>query len=252
MARIRIGSAIVTNGEATTSYTIPSNMATGEHTLYGIFEEEDTYETASGTATFFVRIATSTTVSNVVASHGEQATFTANVKYNTNQNVTEGTVQFMLGNTNIGTPVNVVNGTATLQYVIPSNTEDGTSIKAIYIATNTYASSESNTATLNIRDTINVVVDNVSANPGSGTGVSTASITATITDSNSQPITIGQARLYLNDTPRGLLVNLANDGTVTFTIPISSMMSPGSHTIKVEYIQNDTYDTAYGTGTLII
>lgn len=247
MARIRIGSATVTNGEATTSYTIPSNIATGEHTLYGIFEESDTYETSSGTATFYVRIGTTITVTDVVASIGEQATFTANVKYNTNQNVTEGTVQFMLGNNNIGTPVNVTNGTATLQYEIPSNTSDGTSIKAIYIATNTYASSESNTATLNIRGTTNIVVENISANRGSN-----ANITATITDDDSQPITIGQAQLYIDDTLTGQPVNLSNDGTVTFTYAVANNMVLGSHTIKVEYIQNNSYDTNNGTGTLII
>lgn len=246
MTRTQIGTATVENGVANTTYTIPSDTTPGSHTLYGVYQENDNYVNAEGYNTLEVRVPTVTTVNDVLASIGETATFTAQVKHHTNQNVNEGTVQFQLGGTNIGTPQNVSDGVATLQYEIPSNTEDGTAITAVFIETNTYGASTSVAGTLSIREGTNVVVENISANRGS-----TATITAIVTDSDGDNVTTGQAQLYIDNTISGEPVNVVG-GSVSFSYDVANNAVLGGHSIKVSYLQNDTYDPADGTATLTV
>ena len=246
MVKTAIGNANVVEGRAETSYIIPSDTTPGTHTLYATYVQNDHFMTGTGYNTAEIRIPTVTTISDVLASIGETATFTAQVKYNTTQNVNEGTVQFKMGGTNIGTPVNVVNGTATLQYEIPSNTEDGTVISAIFIETNTYGASQSENGTLSIREGTSVVVSNLSANLGTE-----ITITANITDSNGDNVTTGQAQLYIDNTASGEPANVVN-GVVSFNYSVANNAVLGGHTIKVSYLQNSTYDPADGTATLTI
>ena len=247
MTRTQIGTATVSNGVAETTYTVPADTTPGSHTLYAVYQQNDDYMTAEGYNSAQIRIPTEITVSDVLASIGETATFTAYVKHHTNQNVDAGTVQFQLGGSNIGTPVTVTNGVATLQYEIPSNTSDGTAITATFIQTNTYGSSTtSSSGTLSIRGSTNVTVTNVSANRSS-----TATINATVTDSEGDPITSGQAQLYIDNTISGE-PQTVSDGQVSFSYSVANNAVVGSHTIKVTYIQNNSYDSADGTGTLIV
>lgn len=246
MTRQQIGTASVENGVAETTYTIPGDATTGSRTLYATYEQNDDYMLAEGYNTIEIRVPTITTVSNVLASIGETATFSATVKHHTTENVNEGTVQFQLAGVNIGTPVNVANGVATLQYEIPSNTEDGTEITAIFIETQTYGASTSSAGVLSIREGTNVVVENLSANRGD-----TATITATITDADGDNVSTGQAQLYIDNTISGEPVNVVG-GSVSFSYDVASNAVVGGHTIKVSYLQNDTYDPADGTATLTV
>lgn len=244
MVKTNIGSTNVVDGRAQKAYTIPSDITPGSHTIYATYAENDHFMESVGYNTAEIRISTTITVDNVIASIGETATFTAHVKYNTNQNVNEGTVQFQLGGTNIGSPVNVQNGVATLNYEIPSN--PSSSITAIFIETSTYGSSTSTAGTLSIRGGINVVISNVSANLGS-----TATISATITDDNEDPVPSGQAQLYIDNTISGNPQTVTN-GQVSFSYSVANNAVLGGHTIKVTYLQNDDYDSADGTATLVV
>lgn len=246
MTRTNIGTATVEEGVAETTYTIPGDATTGSRTLYATYEQNDNYMLAEGYNTIEIRIPTVTTIEDVLASIGETATFTANVKHHTNQNVDEGTVQFQMGGVNIGTPAAVSNGVATLQYEIPSNTEDGTEITAIFIETTTYGASTSAAGTISIREGTNVLVQNISANRDS-----TATISATITDASGDNVNTGQAQLYVDNTISGEPVNVVN-GQVSFSYSVANNAILGGHTIKVSYLQNDTYDPADGTATLTV
>lgn len=246
MTRQQIGTASVANGIAETTYVIPGDATTGNRTLYATYEQNDDYMLAEGYNTIEIRVPTETTVDNVLASIGETATFSATVKHHTSQNVNEGTVQFQLGGVNIGSPVNVSNGIATLQYEIPSNTEDGTEITAIFIETLTYGASTSTAGILSIREGTNVVVGNLSANRGT-----TATITATVTDADGDNVSTGQAQLYIDNTLSGEPVNVVG-GSVSFSYEVANNAVVGGHAIKVAYLQNDTYDPAEGTATLTV
>ena len=72
MTRTQIGTATVENGVAETSYTIPNDTATGSHTLYGVYQQNDGYMEVEGYNTLEVRIHTVTTIQDLVASIGEQ------------------------------------------------------------------------------------------------------------------------------------------------------------------------------------
>lgn len=246
MTRQKIGTASEANGIAETTYVIPGDATTGNRTLYATYEQNDEYMLAEGYNTIEIRVPTEITVDNVLASIGETATFSAAVKHHTSQNVNEGTVQFQLGGVNIGSPVNVSNGIATLQYEIPSNTEDGAEITAIFIETLTYGASTSAAGTLSIREGTNVVVENLSANRGT-----TATITATVTDADGDNVSTGQAQLYIDNTLSGEPVNVVS-GSVSFSYDVANNAVVGGHAIKVAYLQNDTYDPADGTATLTV
>lgn len=246
MTKTKIAEAEVTNGSGSASYTIPSDAHIGESTLYGIFQENNSYETATGTSTLYVRVPTTTSVSNVLASIGETATFTATVKHHTSQNVDEGTVQFYLGESAIGGAVNVVNGVATLQYEIPSNATTNTAITARFNQTNTYAASNDATGVLTLRADSNVTITDLSANR-----TDTATITAAVTDDNGDGINTGNATLYIDNVQQGQAQSVSN-GSVSFQYSVANNATTGSHTIRVEYAQNNTYNAATGTGSLIV
>lgn len=246
MTRTQIATTTVTNGSASTSYTIPSDTSTGEHDLYAVLEQNNNYETAEGESTIHIRHSTTITTNNVVASIGETVTFTASIKYNTSQNVPDGTVQFMLGGSNIGSPVTVSNGSASLQYEIPSNTLSGSSIVAKYIQTNDYAASQSSGNTISIREDPTVSLQNVSANRSS-----TATITASITDKEGTSIDTGKAVLLIDNTQIGSAEDVSN-GSVSFSYSVASNAVLGSHSIKIVYQQNQTYNSAFGTASLIV
>lgn len=246
MVKTQIGTAKVENGRGTTEYTVPADAHIGENTLTGVYQENDTYDQATGTGTLHIRIPTVVSVNNVLASLGENASFTATVKHHTTQNVEEGQVQFQLAGEDIGTPVNVVDGLATLQYVIPSNTSTGQVITARFIQTDSYAGSDASNGILSIREDSNVTITNLSANRGT-----TTTITASITDNNGDGINTGTATLYIDDTQQGTAVTVEN-GAATFNYSIGSEETVGGHVIRVEYAQNDEYNSATGTGNLVI
>lgn len=248
MTRTTIGTATVTEGNAETSYVIPGDTTPGQYTIYATYNQTDNFMEAVGYNTAEIRIPTVTTITSpVIASTGETVTLTAHVTHHTNQNVDEGTVQFQMGGVNIGSPQSVGNdGVATLQYEIPNNTTDGTTISAMFIETSTYGASMSSNGSLHIRAGVNVAIDNLSANRDS-----TATITANITDGDDDPITQGQAQLYIDNTASGEPVNVTN-GTATFTYSVANNATVGGHTIKVTYLQNNDYNSADGTAILTV
>ena len=245
MTKTEIGTVTITNGQGSINYTVPGD-ATGEKTISGVYQENNTHEQATGTGILYIRIPTTITMDNTIyASTGETITLTANIQHHTNQNVETGQVQFQLDGANIGSLVNVVEGVATLQYEVPSNITSGATITALYIQNEIYATSETS-STLQIRENINIVLNDLSFNRGTSN-----QITAGVTDSDGDIINIGTAVLYVDNIPQGEPVNVT-DGSVTFDYNVSQTMQVGQHTIKVEYQQNNTYNQADITANMII
>lgn len=246
MVKTKIGTATVVDGEAILEWTIPSNAKIGTSNIYGVYLENSIYMRGESYNTIQIRIGTTCTVENVLASTGENATFTARVKHSTNQNVDEGSVQFQLGGVNIGSPVNVSQGVATLQYIIPSNVSTGTEIRAYFIETNTYGASISNAGTLTIRKGTNVTVTDISANR-----TESITITGQVTDKEGNNVNTGVAKLYIDET----LISsedVTRNGTVSFNYTVANNAILGSHVLKIIYEQNNSYEGGQGTGTLIV
>ncbi len=255
MVKTIIGNAKVTEGRAEYEYTITGDTVPGYHTIYATYSENDNYMLGTAYNTAEIRIPTTTTVTNVMTSYGEQPTFRAEVKYGNNQPVTDGTVQFQIAGANIESPVNVVDGVAELEYTnngdgVPSTWNDDDVITAIFSETGTpsFFGASSGTGVLNIRGDCNVTLSNISANRST-----TATITATITDGDDEPVPSGEAQLYVDNTLIGTNETVSN-GSVSFSYPISSNATTGGHSIKVVYLQNDTLELnrAEGTAQLIV
>ena len=248
MTQTKIGEANVNNGTATTTYTIPGDATTGSHTLTGVLIQNDNYKRGEGSTTLAIRIATITTVSDVIASHGETVAFTAHVTDTGSNNLPSnaGQVQFQLAGDNIGSPVTIGNnGTATLNYEIPSGTADQAAITANFIQNDTYAGSNSVAGTLHLRQATNVSITNKYANRGD-----TVTITADVTDGNAGNVTSGSAILYIDNVQQG--TESVTSGSVSFTYEVANDAQSGNHTIRIEYQQNNDYDAATGTATLQI
>ena len=247
MTKTKIGTANVVDGEATLEWTIPSTIKIGTSTIYGTYIENSVYMMGEAYNTIEVRVGTTITVDNVLASKGESATFTAHVRHSTNQNVNEGTVQFQLGGSNIGTPVNVSNGVANLSYTIPSSgVNSGAEIRAYFLETNTYGASTSNAGVLTLRKGTNVTLSNISANRSEE-----ITISAQITDSNGDNVNTGTAKLLIDNT-QITTVSVSNAGVASFDYTVANNAILGSHTIKIQYEQNSSYDAGEGTATLTV
>lgn len=251
MTNYTINTVNVKNGMATTEYTIPSNFKVGESTIRAIYLENGKYQRGEATSTATIKRPTSITVGNTLGTTGETATFTATVlDIVANENVTEGTVQFKLGGVNFGSPVTASNGTFTLSQTIPNDAETGDEITAVYQGNSTYSTCTTTTAgILTLRGDINIVVPTLSANRGSN-----PTITATCTDGNANPVTVGSAILKIDGVQSGEAVTIdSSTGTFTFTsYTVPNSATVGSHTITIEYQQNDTFNAQTGTGSLIV
>ena len=253
MTKTQLGNKAVSNGVAQIEYTVPDGQQ-GLYTLYATYEENDHYETCVNSTSYRIRIPTVITVENTRASYGEEAVFVAHVKHHTNQNVDAGTVQFQVGGTNIGTPVNVVNGVATLTFdEAPNSWDDNADITASFIQTDLYGGSVTSTpATLFMRDDTTVLVSNISGNRDSN-----VTIEATITSGAGADlvnVNEGTAKLYIDNTVQGNEVNVVN-GQVSFTYHIADNAVTGGHTIKVEYVPATTdaeYDPSESTAVLTV
>lgn len=248
MADENIGKAKVSGGNASLTYVVPSDSIIGERVLHAKYGETDNYKSAESTSSYHIRYKTNITVGNIIGSKGQSATFTANVKYNSTIAVPEGTVQFALAGTNIGTPQTVSNGVATLTYTLPDSTVDQSEITATYIKTDKYGASTTSTpGILSLRKALNFTMSDVYANRGSK-----ATFEVTLTDSNSTAITTGDITLYIDDVSTGLTSSPNSSGKVTFTYTIPSSTTTGTHTYTVKYAQNDSYDAAEASGQLTI
>lgn len=247
MTKQVIGTTSVDEGRAILEHTFTDGEVTpGSHTVYATYIENDHYQTATANNTAVVKISTTTTLNSILGSIGEAVTFTATVNHHTSQQVTGGQVQFKIGENNAGSPQPVSNGVATLtNYEIPQGTTDGTTITAIYTGDSTYGASQG-TNTLSIRGSTNTTLSDMSVNRGD-----TATIVATFTDSQNNPITTGQAKLYIDNTQQGETVTVTSAGA-SFTYNVASNAVVGGHTMRVEYLQNDDYDGSQTTATLIV
>lgn len=253
-----VGPVQVSGGVAKTTYTIPSDVSTGDFYLHGTYNQNEHYKQATDTADFKIRLATTITVNDVLGNHGESSTFTATVKYDTTSNVNEGQVRFTLGSTVIGT-ANVSNGVATLDYTIPDEVADGTAITANYLGTSTYgASATSTSGTLSIRSEdliLNVGVVTPSNNSSINRG-ETLEIGVSATENNPPDYTIvpnGSVSLYVDNTLiQSNITYDSQDNMYLHTYTIPNNMTAGQHTIRAVFAQTSEYTETTATTTFIV
>jgi hypothetical protein len=235
----------VVNGMAMLNFV--STLSVGTHTITANYSGDgvsffDSTGSLTQTVSNTAAANTTTTVSSSAnpSSVGQPVTFTAAVT--STSTVNTGTVQFVVDGTNFGSPVNVVNGTAssaantTLSagtHTITANYNGGTGFNS---------STGSLTQTVSGRGANTTTTVNSSANP-SASGQS-VSFTATVT-STSQ-VNTGVVQFLIDGVNFGGSVGVQRGMTM---FPITTTLSTGTHTITANYI-GDGVSFNSSTGSL--
>ncbi|MDR2281065.1 MAG: Ig-like domain-containing protein [Gordonia sp. (in: high G+C Gram-positive bacteria)] len=158
----------VNNGVATKDHTFTTR---GNHDIKAVFVGSGTYADATSTVkTVSVKSATTTTLTApTTARVGEDVEFVATVS----PDEATGTIQFKEGATDLGAPMPVVNGKAT---ITRKYDEAGShTVKAVFNASGHFADSEADAKTVTVKDadftTGAVVVDPMNAVTGESTAL---------------------------------------------------------------------------------
>ena len=260
--------ANISNGVATTSYSIPLDKQAGDYNVSTSFAETDNYKSATQTSLLKVRNPTTVTVQSVVADIGEAVTLSATIKSG-NNNITSGQVQFYINKnpasisgygTPIGVPVTVSNGSASVSFTPSSeNTSiDANTITAVYLGNSTYIAAE-NTGILDIRDAFGITITPVVASKGETISIP---ITLTLTGASAGTLSDIEAILNIKDgdtvlesyatdlTESASIERFIGGGTVSLTL--ANNIAAKQYTIEVLTSANDDYEAVLATSTLTV
>ncbi|GMV35625.1 MAG: hypothetical protein AMXMBFR61_01330 [Fimbriimonadales bacterium] len=230
---VNIGAPVsVVAGQAQTTYAFP---AVGVQLVEAVYSGTSNFESSAGSADHTVQ-KTPTTTTVVAAPNpaqvGQQVTFTATITPTPDG----GTVQFKVDGSNVGGPVSVVAGQATLQqtYATPGSRF----VEAVYSGTAGYEGSTGNT-TLQVNKAITTTTVTSTPNP---------SVVG-------QPVTL---KATVTPTPDGGTVQFKVDGTdvgapVAVVAGVAEYVhtfdSTGVKALTAVYSGTDNYNGSTGTAT---
>jgi len=214
-----LGAAVpLSNGTAVMN---TSSLGIGNHSLAAVYSGDKTHQPSSSAASTVSVLVASTTSLNAtptLATVGQAVTLTASVA----GNAPAGTVQFKDGGNNLGAPVAVGNGVATLstnQLAVGSH-----SISAAYSgdAGNAPSTSSATPVGVNASNTSTVL----SVSPSQATAGQAVTLTATVTGFQpSGSVTFRDGSITLGSAPLG-------NGTASLTV---GSLAAGSHNLSASY-----------------
>ena len=188
-----IGTASVNNGTAILNWTIP-NWNTGNYIILAEYIGTTNFLTSNKTGNLTINpTPTNITVNPANGYAGQNINITANIN-SQGYPVNEGTIQFTINGTNIGT-ASVNNGIAILNWTIPNWNTGNYTILAEYTGTTNFLTSN-NTENL----TINPTPTNITVNPANGYAGQNINITANI-NSQGYPVNEGSRDIYNKPNP---------------------------------------------------
>ena len=242
---VNVGTANVNNGLATFSWLIPFNWNAGSYNLVADYLGTPNYLTSTDTNTLTVdKTPTSTVVDAKHNFAGQTVDLVAHVT-DTYGNVNEGQVQFEVGSA-IPFNVNVVNGIAEIDWLIPSNWNAGSyNLVANYLGTsNIDISTDTNTLTVDPIPTAIIV------NPLSGFKGDVVDLVATLTDTyNNVPVSDKTVQFSVNN---NIIGNTTTNVLGIATLPYTILQNSGIYTILAEFIQDTKYATSSNTNNLTV
>jgi hypothetical protein len=149
-----VAGSAVTNGSgvASLSYTIPSTMSVGAHTITTTFAGTNLYNASSGTGVLKVKAKTTVSVGSVTGKRGTTVTLSATLRRATDGVPLYGaTLKFKVDGLVVGSALTDGSGVARLNYSIPTTMSVGThTINAVFSGSSLYnASSGTDTLTVN-------------------------------------------------------------------------------------------------------
>ncbi|RAP46433.1 MAG: hypothetical protein BZ136_07445 [Methanosphaera sp. rholeuAM74] len=178
------------------TYTAPSNIQAGSHTVKVVYLQNEDYKSVYGTATLTIRAATRIVASNISANAGEQTPLQVTVYDEHNVIVTEGQVTFTGPS---GDPANVAvanDGTATTNIEIDSIANDGSTYNytAVFNQTSNYEASTQVTIVVTVRTRVVITLADVTANRGD-----IIYLSATVEDNSGNEVDTGTVTYELID-----------------------------------------------------
>lgn len=233
---------VVSSGSAA-SVDVPA-FTGGSHVIFASFNGDTNFLGSSGTFTQVVNQATTSTAltSDINPSlEGQLVTFMATVS-NGGPALPTGTVQFVNGTGNLGSPVQVINGVATLPFTF--TTAGVRSVTATYSGDGNYSGSTSAVLTQTVqRATSTTVTSNRVPSASFGQNIT---FTATVRPVTGTGFPTAGTVQFFNGT--GLLGNgtYTTNGRWTFT---TNTLSVGPHTITADFLGSGLFAASSGTYT---
>ena len=230
------GTATVSGGVATLTWTVPSGWNVGPYSVTANFNGTSTnYVNSTNSGTLTVdQTPTNVTVTSVHNFAGQIVNLIAYITDYYNQKVNNGQVQFKVDNASPVT-VNVVNGVAEFDnWQIPFNWNANTyQITAEFLETTEYLTS-SNSSNLNVDQT----PTSVTVTPAHNFAGQTVDLKANVEDYYNNPVSAGRVIFIVNGVNAGTADINGGSATLTWTIPSNWNVGP--------YIITAIFD---GTGT---
>ncbi len=240
-----VGTAMTnSSGVATLSYTLSQDP--GSYPVVAQFLGDGVFPACNGTAALIVSkimIGTNITLQPVSGYIGDGVKFTATLHDSNGSPVAGKTVVFYINGTSIGSASTDSNGTANLFYTLSQSSGNYT-IMAIFLQDNNYLTSNS-TSSLQV----NLKSTTITINPVTGYKGDRINLTATLKDTNGNPVTGKTINFYINGTPVGTDVT-GPDGKGNYNYALTQIS--GIYTIMGIFSSDGFYVGSNGTNTLNI
>lgn len=242
-----------TTGIASIQYAIPSNLATGNHTITVSFAGDVSFNTSTGTGTLTVTLPpapTSLVVSNASGPAGAHITLKATLRRtDTNALLSGQSVTYQVNNITVpGTFTTDASGVASAPYTIPVSMIGGSYPISATFAGGTNFLASRGTATLTVTAPTAVSATDASGAPGTNV---TLKATLRRTDTNAllsgKPITFK----VNNVSVVGSFTTDAS-GLATASYSIAAGTVPGTLPISVAFAGDGNFLASNGTATLTI
>jgi autotransporter family porin len=225
----------ITNGSANTTFT---GLQHGFSVVSAMVDDQTVTTNVN-----INKISTAITVDPVSGLNGKTVNLTATLTDSDGNPVSGASVQFSVNGTIIGSVNTDTNGIATLPYII-TQTNGTYTILANYFGNNTYAASN-NTNNLTVNKTPTTII----VTPVSGYKGKTVNLTATLTDSDGNPVNGASLQFSINGTIIGS-VNTNTNGIAT--LPYTITQNGGYYNIDTLFAGDNVYNSSTGSATLKI
>ncbi|MTK64445.1 MAG: hypothetical protein F8N15_07985, partial [Methanobacterium sp.] len=240
-----VGTALTdSSGVATLSYTLTQDP--GSHPVVAQFLGDGFYTASNGTSNLLVSstlVITNITVKPVSGYNGDIVNLTATLKDGGGNPVTGKTVVFYVNGSSVGSATTDSNGVATFVYILTQSSGSYT-IMALFLQDGTYlASNSTNSLQVNLKPTSIII------SPVTGYRGDKLNLTATLKDSNTNPLPGKTINFYINGTQVGTATT-NTDGTANYLYTINQ--TSGNYSFLATFTQDGIYGTSNCTSYLLV
>ncbi|MDO5851604.1 MAG: Ig-like domain-containing protein, partial [Methanobacteriaceae archaeon] len=247
-----IGNADIINGSFSFKFMIPSLWSTKNYTITAHYSGINNYTQSYGNGILTLHKDFVTVLLNPQQTTnlpGDKVTFSATVVDNIlGRLIVKGTVVFKINGKTMGL-VNITNGIASYNYIIPKNfTAKNYNITAYYLENNKFnrGSSENSILTIAKQDS-NIIIPTITGKVGQTVNLK-ATIKNSITDSN---VNSGNVVFKLNGKTITNTIKVIN-GSVNYNYTIPTNLNPKSYVLSVVFSGSSQLNSGKNNGTLII